>query len=190
MKIASLAFFSALALAASSAARAQQTPAPGDRVRITSQQLDLHRQDGRLISMTGDSVVVEVRRMRTIRYRDVFAADTMAVPLAAIDRVEVSRASGRRTLRGALIGGTIAAVLGYVMGSGYGRCDDCIPAHSPEVQGLMGASIFGAGGATIGALVGSGIRWDSWQEIPRRGGGMLLRPLPEGALGVGLTLRF
>ena len=193
MRTASLCFLSTLSLLIPLTVAAQDSLVPGDRVRITSRGLDPRRQDGRLLSLTGggDSVVVEVVRLRTIRYRDVLAPDTIAAPLGALERVEVSRGSGRRTLRGALIGGSITALLGYVMGSGFNQhCDDCTPAHSPEVQGLMGAGLFGAGGALIGALVGSTVRWDRWQDVHPVRGGMLFRPLPEGGSGVGLMLRF
>ena len=176
-----------------------QAPPPvtdGQTVRITSHQPDLRAEIGRVLSATADTIVIQVTGIRTVNYRQIYGTDTLALPVAAIDRLEVSRHSGHRTGRGALIGLGAGAATGFVIGVlTYRPCHptgflDCLMApESAGEQGIMGAAVLGVLGAGVGALVGSMIRVDKWEETPLHAA-MSVRALPKNRLGLLLTAAF
>ena len=170
------------------------------RVRITSARYGLDRQIGSVVFATADSLKVEVERLRTEHFRQRLVRDTLALSLDELDRLEVSRKSGRRTGRGALIGVGVGSVAGLALGlatwkechpepNGFFTGLDCMyhPGSAIE-QGFMGAAVLGIVGAGIGAIAGSMTHGDKWEEVPRAL--MLMQRLPEGRLGVGLAISF
>jgi hypothetical protein len=180
---------------------AQQPLSGNQRVRISSTRYQLDRQVGRVLSATTDSVTVQVDWIKTQNYRQVRATDTLALALQAVDRLEVSRHSGRRTGRGTLLGLGIGSGTGLVVGMAtWKECHpepnglltglDCMMhPGSPMEQGLLGAVVFGFFGAGIGAIAGSMTHGDTWEEVPSRSA-LWLQPLPDRRLGVGLALSF
>ena len=160
----------------------------GQRVRITSVQHGVHDQAGHVLSTTGDSVVLLVKGTRTI-----------AVPVTAIDRLEVLKATSRATARGVRIGGAWGMLAGFVYG--IASYDKQCPPHSddptctitnveggPVVYGIAGAAGGAFIGAGIGALIGSAFHEHRWVTVPTNRAPVVTRALPGGGIGVGLTL--
>ncbi len=164
-----------LSFGASHVLHAQSALRSGQRVRITSSHYRLDSEVGHVISSTTDSLIVQLDRVRT--------EQTLALSLAALDRVDVSRGTRHRTQRGALIGLGVGAAVGLVVGfATYEECNPiperplsdlvCFMAPtSAAEQGVLGAATVGFIGAGIGAIVGSVIRWDKWEQIPAPIGG-------------------
>ena len=141
-------------------------PGSGDRIRITAPPNALDKRTSarssseayypgaRLLSVGSDSLFLLVA-----------PAETLAVALAGVSRLDVS--AGRRSyaLRGAsigaLIGITSGAVSGYASGDDRGWC--CFTAGGK-------AAIYGAGlgvtGLVIGSVVGALTVRDRWTSVP------------------------
>ncbi len=186
----------ALVLTASVDLPGQQEPpvAPGDRVRVIVRTIDdsdlylltpgtavrrrrrssSHRLVGTLVAVSADTVVLEVEGR----------ADPLALPLASVTSLEVSRGQKSRVGKGALIGGVVGAVIGGVLGAvSIGICQSPDNTHFvpcwlniPIVAGLGGA--VGAGvGAGIGAASGPA---DRWETVPLDRISVSLRPRGGG----------
>ncbi len=171
----------------------------GQRVRITSVAHGLDKQTGTVIAAGESTLTVERRMARTVEFQQMIVTDTVVLSRRAIDRLEVSRAHGRRTGRGALIGLASGAVLGGIIGAAsYKECQpdpdiwlDCLMApESAGQEAMAGAVVFGLIGAGLGAIVGSGTQWDRWEETQGPGAAVSVRPLSQGGFGVGLQLTF
>ena len=140
-------------------------PGSGDRIRITAPPNALDKRTSarssseayypgaRLLSVGSDSLFLLVA-----------PAETLAVALAGVSRLDVS--AGRRSyaLRGAigaLIGITSGAVSGYASGDDRGWC--CFTAGGK-------AAIYGAGlgvtGLVIGSVVGALTVRERWTSVP------------------------
>ncbi len=156
-----------LAVAASpAAAPAQSSPsaatplAAGTRVRVFTAVQRRDAITGVVVSHSADSLVV----------RSDADFSTVALASAQVARVDVSR--GRHTQMrksaafGLLGGAAIGAVIGLTTFAGT-SCDAdafcLIP--GPEFGAAVGATLFGAGGALIGTLVGSHER-EQWGPAP------------------------
>jgi hypothetical protein len=148
----------------------------GSRVRVTTMPASPGRRIGTLVSLDQD----------TLRWSRWDTTSVIRVPIASVTRLE--RSTGRRsnTGRGAMIGGLIGAGFGLFLGiaastdnSGWWEVG------AGEVAAVT--AIVGAGGAGVGALVGSLSKRDRWEPVP-------LTPGVAGKLRprniTGLTLRF
>ena len=149
----------------------------GSRVRVTTAPASPGRRIGSLVSLDTDS----------LRYRRWDTTSVIALPLASVARLE--RSTGRRsnTGRGAMIGGLIGAGFGLFLG--IAASTDNSGWWEVGVEDVAAATaLVGAGGAGVGALVGSLSRRDRWEPVP-------LAPRVAGKLRpsrniTGLTLRF
>lgn len=91
-------------------------------------------------------------------------ADTpLAVPLAAIQRLDVSRGRRSWAAKGALVGGVVGASLGALVALGAG-CFDCSLDRGELV--LVAAGTAGGIGAVTGALVGLSTTSERWDRVP------------------------
>ena len=159
---------------------AQALPAQveaGSRVRVTTAPVSPLRRIGSLVSLDSDS----------LRYSRWDTSSVIALPLASVARLE--RSTGRRlnTGRGAMIGGLIGAGFGLFLG--IAASTDNSGWWEVGVDDIAAVTaILGAGGAGVGALIGSLSRRDRWESVP-------LTPHAAGKLRArtnftGLTLRF
>lgn len=130
-------------------------PRSGDRIRITSAPNTLDNQTARVLSVRNDTLFLQV-----------VPAETLAVALAGVTRLEVSTARRRNTGQGAAIGGLIGLTSGVLMGAASG---DDPPGWFSFTAGEK-ALILGVGlavpGLVIGALVGSQNMSDRWTSVP------------------------
>ena len=168
-------------------AAAQSAVAPGARVRITAPYLD--REIGTLIALTADTLLARGPR-----------GDTLAVPVAAISRLEVSRGRRKHTWRGAGIGLLVGTAAGAAISAAtYHESDRSCPATdsfcgfdvSPD-RGetvIAGAVLGGALGAAVGGVVGASRRKEAWRVVPLDRPRVGLAPFGKHA-GVGVSLAF
>lgn len=155
-------------------------PPAGARVRVTLASSE--KLVGTLAGAHRDTLLV----------RPVDAQEARALPLGTLTRLEVSRGIHSRTGRGALIGlvgGAAAGAAGGMIACAGGNCvhnGEDLTTLVPVALGI-GTGVLGAG---VGALLGSGVRGESWATVPlpRSHASLNLRGRPEG-LRLALTLR-
>ena len=154
--IASLASDSTLAVTRGSSDGAL---APGRRIRISASALQLSRQPATVSSIAGDTVVVHADGQPI----------PVAVPLAAISRLEVSGGPGSR-LEKVLLYGSLGALGGALALGGAGFVSEQSSCRSgSDVCGLATAAgiIVGGGlGLVIGATAGASRPTERWEEVP------------------------
>jgi hypothetical protein len=162
-----------------------QTITTGQRVRLTSTRLGFQRQLGSVVSASDDSLTV------------VLATDTAAIALADLDRLELSQPAGHRTGRGALLGLGWGAFTGAAIGLfTYQECVpqsffDCLLAPKSAGESALEWSVsLGILGSAVGAIAGALTRGERWIDVPTPRASPSLQSLPEGRVGVGLSLSF
>jgi hypothetical protein len=167
----------ALVLTAQADLFAQQEPqvAPGDRVRVTAPTIDRDPLVGTLVSMGPDTCVLEVEGR----------AEPLALPLAPVTRLEVSRGQKSHTLWGAGIGLVAGGAAGAAIGSASSRGD--------EYSGLVTLA-YAAGGAWLGLLfgtaIGAVIRTERWELVDLQPVRVGLTPHGRRGLAVSVSVAF
>ena len=141
---------------------------PGARVRLTlpcepgrlpatGGPADACREEGRLVSMEGDTVTLAV------------AESTRSYPLAAASRIEVSRGSRSAWRIGAGAGFVVGAVGTFALlnqGESTNPCDSSANQDAIGMGGCVGlAAVGGVAGAGLGALIGKLFRSEDWQRV-------------------------
>ncbi len=161
-----------------------QEPPPvkvGDRVRVTAPYV--RSREGTVQLLTTDSLVM----------RPGYGAWPVAIPLASVTRLEVSRGQKSRMGRGAGIGLLGGGLLGYLISSGIlarGCTGESFLIRSPEacirVSTVGGAVV----GTLLGLMIGRVITTDRWEEVPLDQLRVSFGPQRDGRLGVGASVRF
>ena len=151
---------------------------PGRRIRV-------HRRAettlvGDLVSLGPDSLTMTTA-----------AADTLAVARASITRLDLSTGTKSKAGKGAVNGLLFGALGGALIGVlASGSDDGDFIDFGPGEWAASGALMFGALGAGVGALIGSGQRTDLWEPtvwpaITVAPGGRV-----GNAVALGIHLRF
>lgn len=195
-----MAVLSTLSLSLPPVLHAQLPITTGQRVRITSIRNDVHAEVGTVLSTSGDSVVVLVKGVRTEHYRQVYRVDTIALPITAIDRLEVSKRGPSATKRGMRTGAIVGTLGGFMIGiASYQECKpagdfiaglNCI-AYPSQIEYGAGMSLVGAAiGAGIGAFIGSTRHEVRWLEVPINHVSLSELKFHPGGASIGLTIAF
>ena len=115
------------------------------------------------------------------------------LPLALVQKFEVSEGRKAKTGKGALIGGASGAAAGVAAGLIVCASGDCLTSGSGDLTGLVstvlgvGGGLFGVG---MGCLIGSRMHSEQWRVIPRSDLRMNVIPSQDGVrLGLSLTFR-
>jgi hypothetical protein len=149
-------------LAPTSMVRAQtvEAPAPGDRVRVTAPSVGINRRPAHLVTRRGDTLHLLLRG----------GPDTVAIPVSAITRLEVSRGTHRPWARNGLVGLVAGAALGVVGAAmfvedrqnceGIGLCGE-EKGFAMFGMGLVG----GITGGVVGVIVGASRPVDRWAPV-------------------------
>ncbi len=175
---------------ASATAQVQQPPVErGVRVRVTtppppcpawytSCTRDSPRHYvGTFVAWKADTLVVETK------------GHTLALPWDSVTKLEVSQGQKRNTREGVLIGLLVGGVAGAVVAVAiHEECERCFidPATLPVAVATVGV----LGGVVTGAIIGSLIRTDRWQEVPLERLRLQVAPQRDGRFGLGLSVRF
>ena len=153
----------------------------GDRVRVTAP--GVRRREGTVQLLTTDSLVM----------RPGYGAWPVAIPLASVTRLEVSRGQKSRMGLGAGIGLLGGGSLGYLISSGRigARCSgSSFLVPSPEAC-IQLATVGGAVvGTLIGLVVGAVFTTYRWEEVPLDQLRVSVGPQRDGRFGLGLSVRF
>lgn len=116
--------------------------------------------------------------------------ETLAVPLALVGKLEVSRGeksnAGGGALTGGLVGGTVGAIIGLGMWRTSGS-DDFI-SFGPEAVAI-GAGVGGGVGLLLGALIGAASTSDLWEEVPLEEIRVALPSVNAKVIELSVTLR-
>lgn len=160
------------------------------RVRVTSRRHRLRQATGPVIWATADTIAVQIRTWQVGRDGLEFTPDTVVLPRAEIDRLDISTGRGNQAARGAAIGGGIGVLSGLIIGirnpkhCATDETVDCLMEPVAYAQSVVAsAAIFGAAGAGLGALIGLMIPGDKWEQGS-------VRVTPERHLGLGVTISF
>ena len=126
---------------------------PGRRIRVQQHQGTMVQ--GALVSVSDTAL--------TLRTSE---TDTVVVARAAIAKVEVYEGTkskaGKGAVTGLLIGGGIGVVLGVATAS---STEGTLLESSPGSYAVGSGLLFGALGAGVGALIGSGSHTEKWQSV-------------------------
>jgi hypothetical protein len=168
-----------VALAGAQGGQAQQATTglvPGRRIRI--HQSGVKPLAGEFVSMGSDGI-----RLTTS------PADTQLVPKADITGVDLSQGTKSKAGSGAVTGLLVGAAGGALLGVAGCSGDESGWVTPGQCAGA-GALVFGALGAGIGALLGSGKRTDKW--APTAWPTVSFQPFGRdgGTVALGMHLRF
>ncbi len=158
----------------------QQAPvAPGDRVRVTAPTLAPKRLVGTVVEMGADTCLLALEGH----------AAPVALPLASVTIVEVSRGMKSNVVKGALIGGAVSG--GIVLGLGLAaQGDDSGWFEVTAGDVAIATAVFGAVGAVIGGIIGAASSGERWQEVPLDRLRVGVMPAENGlSVGVGVSFR-
>jgi hypothetical protein len=153
--------------------------APGRRIRV--HQPDKHTVVGNFVAIDSASLGLETT-----------PGDTLQIARARITGVDLSVGTKSKTGQGALSGLMYGALGGVALGllASAGQDPNELFYVSPGAAAAGGALMFGAIGAGVGALIGSGKRTDRWEPTvwPVR----VIAPGGQAGNGValGMHLRF
>jgi hypothetical protein len=143
------------ALFAPAAVRAQESIEPGARVRLLARPADTLMY-GTVITLDSASLLLAPTP----------GAEVVRVPLAGVERLEVSRGRARSTLLGAAVGAVIGALAGYHAAKTFVPPEEC-----EFVCGAVQAWSAGAGGVAgllVGGAIGSNVEHgpERWEPVP------------------------
>ncbi len=129
---------------------------PGARVRVSAPTVAERPLLGTVVALEVDTLIVDARGY----------AHPLALPLASLAWLEVSRGQKSRTLKGAGIGFLVGGAAGLATAAIWCAIDcDAGDPYTGLVYAALG--VLGAGvGALTGAIIGSTIKVDRWLDVP------------------------
>ncbi len=155
---------------------------PGARVRVSAPTVAERPLLGTVVALEVDTLIVDARGY----------AHPLALPLASLAWLEVSRGQKSRTLKGAgigfLVGGAAGLATAAIVCAIAGDCaaDDPYTGLVYAVFGVLGAGV----GALTGAIIGSTIKVDRWEAVPLDRIRVSLTPTAPGGVGVTVHVRW
>jgi hypothetical protein len=147
---------------------------PGTRVRVTA------RETGRVERQVVGSLRTFDGERLTLSTDD--SGNHVALPRPNITRLEISRGRKGHTGMGLLLGLVLGLSAVALKDAGCGQ--DC---EKPSTGFVVGAV---AGGALVGAGIGTMIRSERWESLPWAVGPARRTAVPISGPGVKVTLRF
>ena len=149
--------------------RQEQPLAPGDRLRVSVSEAQGKRFFvGSLVALDAYTLKIWINRCEWDLAR--FLENQVALPLAFVTKVEVSRGKKSNSLIGAGIGALVGAGTGAIIGFSDGDdpplfSEEPFP-FSAEQKAAILALMGGAIGAIIGAIIGANVESERWEEMP------------------------
>ena len=128
---------------------------------------------GTLASWEGEQLTVEVVKPGHLRGRVTFVVDS-------ITKFEMRTGQTSSARAGLWIGILAGGAAGAVWCDNFGRCD----------KTLVAAGLFALPGALLGALIGSHVRTERWEEVPLDQFRVSIVPQRDGRFALGLSVRF
>ncbi len=160
-----------IALATSASLAAQEPDVrlgPGQRVRVTVPRYEFARVVGTVVDIRPDTLYVRWAQRRFVGSRETrWDSVTSAVPIAAIERLEVSQGRRSRWLLGLGLGVAVGGATGALVGYASGDDESGFLQFSAGDKAVMLGVALGAVGGVVGLVTGALSRGDRWQEVPR-----------------------
>ena len=154
----------------------------GDRVRVVSSDRGDRPYTATVEAVRPDTLIL--RRARP------GGKESVGLPVASIERLEVSVGTTSNAGKGALTGGIVGGVLGLVLGiaAWAGSDDGDFLQVGPEAVPVS-VAFFGGGGAILGTFIGALSHSDQWAPVPLES--LRLGPVEGGvALGASFAVSF
>jgi hypothetical protein len=152
--------------------------APGDRVRITAPSIVGERLVGTLAELRPEALLLEPED----------SVEAVLLPLAAVNKLELSRGKGSKIGRGALAGGLFGAGVGLVVGiAALG--EDGGGFHIGVGEVIRGTLVLGGLGAGMGMLLEVAAPGERWETVPLDRIPVSLEPHTRPALSVSVSLQ-
>lgn len=167
-----------------------QEPPPvmiGERVRITH---SCHATNGGVRCRTTSGTMTALQAENLVLGP---AEEPIIVPMSAVEKLEVSRGLRGRADAGGVAGGIVGAIVGGAMGFGACAADQCKGFNETDLTFLAVSAYAGLGalvGLGVGALIGSQVKSDLWEEVPFQPVGVSMTYRGDGRLALGTTIRF
>ena len=155
---------------------ADTSVAPGDTVRVTAPSMDTDDSVGTVAALESDTLTVQVEGR----------ADQLALPLASVTSLEVSRGRKSNIAKGAGIGLLAGGASGALFGIVGCAADPC------EYPGavVLFFGVFGGGlGLLTGLVVGAATSGERWEAVPLDGLRVSLTPFASDGVSVSASLR-
>lgn len=114
----------------------------------------------------------------------------VTLPTTSVSRLDILAGKKRRTWHGLVAGAAVGVALGFAAKVNADRCSDSYTTACSRGEAL---ATYGAGGALVGALVGSLIKSDRWTPVVLPPVRTSAAPAGRGsrvALRLGVTFRF
>ena len=188
-----------IVLVASRAPLIAQEPPPldaGHRVRLTfpcesadaglaGSEPRACRAEGSLARLIGDTIVLAAGKSE--------AATTSAYDLNEVSRVEVSTGTKSHWLTGAAIGFVVGGTVAYLALSSGGSTSTCDQSANQDAISVgeciaLATAVGGLPGFGLGALVGTFIRSERWQQVPLDRLRVSVGPGPGSGLGLAIVI--
>jgi hypothetical protein len=156
----------------------ETTPPPivtGDRVRLSAGTPDHKRWTGKVLQVTESSVLLQP---------DGLDAAIVRLSWPSVSDVQVSRGTYGHAKTGAIVGGLVALpIAAFLSGIRNFDCQSrCYDTTGPTVAGTLV-------GVGLGALIGTGVRSDRWENAPPAKLSLSVAPVSRG-LGATVGLSF
>ncbi|MGD2152448.1 MAG: hypothetical protein PVG79_04220 [Gemmatimonadales bacterium] len=147
----------------------------GDRVRVRAQTL-YGPLVGAVTALSADTLHIQIEQQAT----------TVAIPLAAVTRIEVSRGRKSNFLRGVALGGVVGALAGVFAGFITGEDSMLTPPEAALACGTVGAGA----GALVGGIIGAATGTDRWVAVPLDRLAVHVSPRHDGGVTLSLAYGF
>jgi len=159
-------------------AQAPASVQPGQRVRVQSRAAQVPTLTGVVQAFNVDTLVLHPDAQDG-------AGAALAIPVASIERLQVSRGRHSKWLTGLVIGAGVGAVSGAIIGAATGE-EDWLT--STGEYAVMGVVLFTPIGALTGTLIGLMVKTERWETAPLTGVAPTVSRGPGGRVSVGLRL--
>jgi hypothetical protein len=130
-------------------------PTSGDRIRITAASYGLENRTARVVNVRSDSLFLHIA-----------PAETLAVALAGVTRLDVSFGRRRYPLQGAGIGSLIGVTSGVLIGYASGDDPPGWFAFTAGEKAVLAGVGLGLTGLVVGTVVGLLKTSDRWMSVP------------------------
>lgn len=153
---------------------------PGTRVRVFGPSVVSGGLVGVVVGLVPDTLAI----------RPAERSDTVVVALSALTRLELSTGQHSHTLKGAGVGLLLGGVGGWIAGSASGDDRGSWYGYTAREKAHMGAVLFGAAGALVGAAIG-GRPTEGWAPVRLPSGSRITAaPRSDGRLSLVYSVAF